>query len=172
MAVIATTNHHKSAQHHPWSKNNKPHPDTTQATVYESIPQTHFQTPKPNSKTSKYKTQQKNPTPRFGDPPEKTLLFLTKFAPPAKKPKKGTAHSKGSRKTQVLLRMEIFNSTYMRPRYSPCQAPLGNPKTPLPRAFPHLGRFLRILFWFLTLKLEPIFPPKYFAAKQQHKDRI
>lgn len=45
-----------------------------------------------------------------------------KFATAEQNGKNCFKPSKECRKSGFLLRMEIFNSTYMRPRYSPCQA--------------------------------------------------
>jgi hypothetical protein len=82
--------------------------------------------------TLDFKTRKSPPTPDESYLQKSTLLEKIgsqtfgqkspKFHTHAKKPGKT---SNIVRKNMSLLRMEIFEGTYMRPRYSPCQFPRG-----------------------------------------------
>jgi hypothetical protein len=117
-------------------QNNKEH--TNQAAIYRSITQ-HFFSYTPNlQEKNSYRTHSSAAKSvlqqqlfkhlkswwravqisqkKFLKANRQSLLTCTQTA------KNYSKHPKASRKSWLLLRMEIFGGTYMRPRYSPCQS--------------------------------------------------
>jgi hypothetical protein len=73
------------------------------------------------------------------------------------KPQKPSRYAKDSRKSGLLLRMEIFVGTYMRPRYSPCQSLGDTSNKPKATVFWQTGHFITFKILFLAKKHSPVF---------------
>ena len=74
--------------------------------------------------------------------------------------------AKASRKSCLLFRMEIFVGTYMRPRFSPCQASRDTSMKLKSSPFLLKGLLSLNLFLFSVKKSELVFSPLHFGVSQ------